>query len=331
MAEPPLPRCRRPLEVFKRFSGNPILKPLRGSPWESRRVFNCAAFYERGRIHRVYWAQGEDNISRLGYASTSDGFHIEERLKHPIFQPSSSRFEMYGCEDPRLTKLNGKLYMTYTAYGRTLRWRKTSKLRLAQIGLTWISLKDFLEKRWRWGPRIYPLPYVDDKNCVLFPEKFDGKYVMYHRIPPHIWISYSASLEDWSKSFHRIVMQPQEEWEWVKIGSGAPPIKLGEGWLLIYHGVDRYFNYRLGLALISKDDPENIVKLRVPVLEPKEPYEKTRNGQGIVFTCGAVPLDGEIIVYYGGADRVVGAAKADISELLSLFEKKKLVSPAKQF
>ena len=62
------------MEVFKRFSGNPILKPLRGSPWESRRVFNCAAFYERGRIHLVYRAQGEDDISRLGYASTSDGF-----------------------------------------------------------------------------------------------------------------------------------------------------------------------------------------------------------------------------------------------------------------
>ncbi len=318
------------MEVFKRFRGNPILKPLKDSWWESSRVFNCAAVYEKGKVHLVYRAQGEDDVSRLGYASTVDGFHIEERLDKPVFQPSESRFEKFGCEDPRLTKLNGKFYMTYTAYGRTLRWRKAAKVRLAQIGLTSIPVKSFLEKRWEWGSRVYPLPYVDDKNCVLFPETIKGRYVMYHRIPPHIWVAYSHSPDDWSKSVHRIVMHPQEEWEWIKIGSGPPPIKVSEGWLLIYHGVDAGFNYRLGLALISRDDPENIVKLKVPVLEPKEPYEMN-GGQGIVFSCGAVQLDGEIILYYGAADRVIGAARADISELLSLFEKKRLVSPARQF
>lgn len=314
------------MEVLKRYGGNPILKPLRGNLWESRRVFNCAATYEEGRIHIVYRAQGEDDISRLGYASSPDGIHVDERLSQPIFHPQHSLEEL-GCEDPRITKVGSKFYMSYTAYGRSLRWKSASKRRLAQIGITSISVDAFLEKEWSWGRRVYPFPGVDDKNCVIFPGKFNGKYVMYHRIPPHIWIAYSDNMENWSKSYHKIVMRPREWWEQVKIGSGAPPIRLSEGWLLVYHGVDRNFNYRLGLALIHRNNPEAAVRLKIPVLEPKESY-KTAEGENVVFSCGAVLLDDDLLVYYGAADRFVGVAKADIAEILTLFEKKHLVSQA---
>jgi predicted GH43/DUF377 family glycosyl hydrolase len=99
---------------MKRFEGNPILKPIQDNPWESRMVFNAAAVYNDNKVHILYRAMGEDGVSRIGYASSSDGYHIEERLANPIFEPVNEN-ERNGCEDPRLTPLNGRYLMAYTA------------------------------------------------------------------------------------------------------------------------------------------------------------------------------------------------------------------------
>jgi len=298
--------------LLKKYGKKPILEPRKDHLWESERVFNCAAVYENGKVHIIYRAQGEDGISRLGYASSSDGFSIEERWDTPIFTPLGS-LEAFGCEDPRMTKNGDSYYMSYTAYGKR-EWSRGTKQRLAQVAITSISVEDFLDHQWNWKRRIYPFPQVDSKNCVLFPKKFQGKYVIYHRIPPNIWLASSDNIEDWSASYHRIVMTPSEAWEKVKIGSASPPIETEKGWLLLYHGVDEKFAYRLGLALVDKEDPTRISKLKRPILEPAERYEGK-----IVFSCGAVVINGKLLVYYGADDRVIAVAEAELSELLSFF------------
>lgn len=298
--------------MLKKYGKNPILEPRKDRLWESERVFNCAAVYEKGKVHIIYRAQGEDGISRFGYALSSDGFSIEERWDTPIFTPLTS-LEALGCEDPRITKIDDSYYMSYTAYGKR-EWSKSIKQRLAQVAITSISVKDFLNHQWNWKRRICPFPQVDSKNCVLFPKKFNGKYVVYHRIPPHIWLASSDNIEDWSTSYHRIVMAPKESWEKVKIGPASPPIETEKGWLLLYHGVDEKFTYRLGLALVDSEDPTRISKLKTPILEPTEGYEGK-----IVFSCGALVIDEKFLVYYGASDRVICVAEAQLSELLSFF------------
>jgi predicted GH43/DUF377 family glycosyl hydrolase len=303
--------------ILERYAGNPILEPIGNHPWESSRVFNCAAVYEDGKVHIVYRAQGEDDVSRLGYAESSDGYHIDYRSTDPIFSPLH-HFETYGCEDPRITKIDDKFYMCYTAFGRVQRWHEVcSKMRLAQVGITSIAVSCFVDHKWNWGKRVFPVPQVDSKNSVLFSKKFQGKYALYHRISPHIWVTYSDSLVDWSNSYHKIVLTPQEKWETKKIGSGAPPIETEKGWLFVYHGVDESFTYRLGLALIDRGNPEKLSKLRRPIFEPREDYERS-----IAFCCGAVVMDGTLFIYYGADDRRIGVATADVSELLSLFDGK---------
>jgi predicted GH43/DUF377 family glycosyl hydrolase len=263
----------------------------------------------------VYRAQGEDDVSRLGYAVSSDGYHVDYRSDSPIFSPAQD-VEALGCEDPRITRVGDKYYMCYTAYGRYQRWHDTnSKMRLAQVAITSIPVGHFLNRKWNWRARVYPFAQVDSKNSVLFPKKFKGKYVLYHRISPHIWMACSPSLEDWSKSNHAIVMSPRERWEARKIGAGPPPIETKHGWLFVYHGVSESFSYRLGIALVDPNDPKKIVRSKKPILEPREDYEN-----GIVFTCGAVVLDDTVFVYYGADDRVIGVATADISELLGVFD-----------
>jgi len=300
--------------MLRKYEKNPILKPRKEYSWESKRVFNCAAVYEKGKVHIIYRAQGKDGISRLGYASSSDGFSIEERWDGPIFSPLNS-FEASGCEDPRITKIGESYYMAYTAFSGFGKRRWSIKGILAQVAVTSISVKDFLNHQWNWRQRIYPFLRVDSKDAVLFPKKFQGKYVLYHRIPPHIWLASSDNIEDWSASNHRIVMSPSENWEKVKIGASVPPIETEKGWLLLYHGLDEKFIYRMGVALVDKENPAKISKFKNPILEPTEKYEGK-----IIFPCGAVAKNGKLLVYYGANDRVIGVAEAELSELLSLFD-----------
>lgn len=296
--------------MLERYEGNPILEPIKEHPWESSMVYNAAAVYEGGKVHLIYRAQGK--ISTFGYASSDDGFHITERLDRPIFEPEiGNDLERLGCEDPRLTKIGDKIYMCYTAFGNVPNMSKES----IQIGMTSISVKDFLNHKWKWDKRIYPFPRVDNKNACLFPEKIGGKWVMYHRIPPHIWIAYSDDLKNWYGS--KIIMSPRKGWEYFKLGAAAPPIKTEEGWLFIYHAVDKKLHYRLGLTLIDLENPERVIKrAKKPILEPKEEYEVKGVVPNVVFSCGATLIDDTLFLYYGGADTVICLATAKLSKLL---------------
>ena len=291
--------------MLEKFEGNPILKPTPENSWESKCVFNCASFYDEGKVHIVYRAMGEDNISHLGYASSLDGFTIDERLPEPIFCPEG-KFEAQGCEDPRITRVNSEYCMFYTAYdGHT-----------AQIGQTTIKVDNFLAREWKWRKRIYPFPRVNNKDVVLFPEKIKGKWVLYHRISPHIWVAYSDDLIHWEDS--NIVISPRGSgWEKLKVGAGAPPLKTSRGWLFIYHAVDEAKVYRLGLALISLDDPEEIIyRSKEPILMPDRECERKGDVPNVVFTCGAFIKDKRLFVHYGGADTVICAATRRLNELL---------------
>lgn len=302
--------------MLKRYKGNPILKPKRENAWESYMVYNSAVLYEDGRFHILYRAQGlKTGTSRFGYATSEDGFRIDDRLDKPIFMPDPLNDLECTVEDPRLVRIDDTIYLTYTAVGNVPRvgWKSI------QIAMTSIKADDFLAQRWKWGRRTYPFPGVDNKHFCLFPEKIGGKWVMYHRIPPHIWVAYSDDLVHWRDS--NIVMSPIEGWEYLKIGGGAPPIKLKEGWLVIYHGVDDHVHYRLGVALIDRKDPVKVLmRSKSPLLEPVEWYELHGAVPNIVFTCGAVVVDDILYIYYAGADTVVCVATARVEEILAFLE-----------
>jgi predicted GH43/DUF377 family glycosyl hydrolase len=291
-----------------RYKGNPILAPLAEHPWESRMVFNAAAAYLDNRVHILYRAVGEDLVSRLGYASSSDGFKVDERLPYPVFEPADAR-ERWGVEDPRLTPLGERYIMTYTAFN-------DRDLCAFQIAMTSITKKDFLDKYWNWDSRWYPFPGVQNKNAVIFPRKIDGNFVMIHRFHPDICIAYSRDLRHWNDI--RAVMGPRYRmWDCVKVGATGPPIEIEEGWLLVYHGVDEGRTYRLGVAILDKENPETVIyRSEKPILEPEEDYERFGVVPNVVFSCGAILLDSQLLIYYGGADTVIGVANFDLNEII---------------
>jgi predicted GH43/DUF377 family glycosyl hydrolase len=307
------------MSLIQRYEGNPILSPIVRNDWESLMVYNCGAIYLAGKVHIIYRARATiDGVSRLGYASSADGYHIDERLADPVFMAEpTNELESRGCEDPRLTQIGDRIYMCYAAYGDVPRLVQT--VRQVQVAMTSISVDDFLAHRWHWSERTYPFPRVDNKNACLFPEKIGGRYAMLHRIPPHIWIAYSDDLHKWFGA--RIIMSPQEGWEYLKLGAAGPPIKTEAGWLLIYHAVDRHVHYRLGIALLDLENPETVLKrCRRPLLEPKTDYETKGAVPNVVFSCGAVVIGDDLLLYYGGADTVVGVATGRLSEMVDFQE-----------
>jgi predicted GH43/DUF377 family glycosyl hydrolase len=315
---PPAARkLERPLD-------RPLLSPTE-NPWESRYVLNAAAVRLDGTVHILYRAFGDDETSRIGLAWTRDGIHIDGRLDHPIFGPGDPS-ESGGCEDPRVVVIDDRLYMLYTAYDR----------KLPQIAMASIPVEAFLEHRFdQWRRHGLAYPGLPNKDAVLYPERFHGRYAVYHRIDPNMWVSYLDRLVcPWPREGHRVIAGPRSGmmWDGVKIGAGGQPIKTTKGWLNIYHGVDFERSYRLGILFMALDDPAEVL-YRSPnaVLEPETDYEL---GDGsswvphVVFTCGAVtardvPVAGpedEILVYYGAADTVIGVARGKVRDMVPVFD-----------
>jgi predicted GH43/DUF377 family glycosyl hydrolase len=312
-----------PAGALIRYDENPILKPIKEHPWESKYVLNPGAIRLEGKVYLVYRAVGEDNISRLGLAISEDGLKFIERLEKPIFEPANNNEEK-GCEDARLTLINDRVYMVYTAYSG----------KVAQIGMASIEVHQFLKRNWQaWQRHGMVFPGFTNKDGALFPEQFDGKYAMLHRVDPHIWIIYSSHLScPWPRKEHKILAGSTSGmlWDGRKIGGGSQPVKTRYGWLLITHGVDHLRFYRLGVLLLELFNP-SVVIYGSPnaILEPQEKYEEGEPGMdwvpNVVFTCGAVPMeDGkevleaqdELLVYYGAADSAIGVASAKISDLI---------------
>jgi predicted GH43/DUF377 family glycosyl hydrolase len=316
---------------LKRSNKNPVIKPENENYWESKAAFNPSAIYSDGKVHIIYRAIGDGDMSVLGYARSDDGYFFDKNLKEiayynknktEIKKDLASKINYSsgggwggGCEDPRLTLLDDKVYMIYTAFDG---W---GSLRMA---LTSISLNDFIGRRWNWRkPVLLSPPNQIHKNWVLFPEKINGKYAILHAISPHIMIDYFDKLDELDgNNFIYSVHQGSKLWEkrdkFIR-GVGPTPLKTKYGWLVLYHKTEKHetHRYKLWAMILDLKDPTKILyDSNQPILAPDLWYENEGYKSGVVYSCGAVIKDGELFVYYGGADKVSCVATANLDKFL---------------
>ena len=301
---------------MQRYNKNPILSPNKENWWESEAVFNPAIFFDGDKIHMLYRAIGgeENHISRIGYASSTDGFSFK-RQKETAISPVQD-YEQYGIEDPRLIGLDTQILVTYVVL--------SDYVSRGPIGSTALAVTADFKTFTRLG--IITGKGSDTKDVVLFPEKINDKYMFLHRpmswvgqkfgvIKPSIWLGESNALTSFEK--HTIVLKPEYDWEDSRIGSGPPPIKTKKGWLLIYHGVDKNFTYRAGAALLDLSNPSIVIgRTKKPILEPEEAFEKIGHVNNVVFPTGSCVIDDNLYLYYGAADKVCCVATVKLDSLL---------------
>lgn len=313
--------------------------------WEKDGVFNPGVIVENEQVHIIYRAIRCDNYSRLGYLKLIPENSIET-YEYPIMCPTEE-YEKQGIEDPRITKIEGTYFLTYTAYdGKNARIgvaKSKNLLDFKKLGIISPNIT-FLEalnisksERYRdfWLNQIKEKGeniIIWDKDGCLFPEKIDGKYVLLHRIEPDIQIVFFNDFfelkdkEFWEEYFknieENIVMKPKYKWEKMKIGAGAPPIKTEFGYLLLYHGVDENRVYRAGLALLDLENPKKeISRLPFPLFEPDYEWEKNGNIPNVVFPTGAFIKEDIFYIFYGCADKRIGCAEIELKEVKKLLEK----------
>ena len=302
--------------MFKlhRLSDQPVLAPIPEHPWEQAAVFNCAVTLHEGKIHMFYRASDRDFAvlnrptpeeeikftSSFGHAVSEDGINFI-REDQPIYAGQGEQ-EAWGVEDPRLSKIDDTFYMVYTAFGGKS-W-DNHKIALA-------SSKDL--RTWQRHGVLLDEP---NKDGGLLEEKVDGKYLLFHRRVPHIWTALSSDLKNWHD--HKILMETiPGGWESFKIGIAGPPVRIRQGYLLIYHAVDDSRTYRLAAALLDGEDPTKVVRrLPEPILEPELEWEREGYVPNVVFSCGQVIKDDFLYVYYGAADKVIGAAGIELNKIV---------------
>jgi predicted GH43/DUF377 family glycosyl hydrolase len=242
------------------------------------------------------------SISHLRVAKSKDGIHFDIEETPALFPENA--YEVYGIEDPRITLIGGTYYLNYSA--------------AAPIGITTClaSTADF--KSFRRHGVIFP---PDNKDVAIFPEKIHGKYYALHRPAsgfgrPEIWMAESPDLLCWGN--HRHVMGLREGfWDDGRIGGGAVPFRVEEGWLEIYHGADQHNRYCLGAVLLNGDEPWKVIaRSETPLLEPEAGYEVDGFFGGVVFSCGALYEENKVKIYYGAADTSIAYAEVPVEDIL---------------
>lgn len=295
-------------DLLHRFEGNPIIE-LEDVPFKCNTVFNAAATMYNGEYLLLLRVENLQGRSVFVLARSPDGFKFtvdDFPVMWPVESGPMARYETHGIEDPRITLMDGIYYLLYTAYG--------------DLGPTvaLATTTDFQSFE-RHGLINMPL----SKNAALFPKKIGGRYCRFDRATGgggSIWVSYSEDLKYWGD--HQVVMAPRSgHWDCTRIGAGAPPIETPQGWLEIYHGVKDTCAgpiYRLGAVLLDLEDPSKVLgRSLIPVLMPREMYERIGDIGNVVFSCGVIPeADGSVKVYYGAADTCICLAIGKIDELI---------------
>jgi predicted GH43/DUF377 family glycosyl hydrolase len=151
---------------------------------------------------------------------------------------------------------------------------------------------------------------------ALFPRKIKGKYAMLCRIDGvNNYIAYSDNINIWREA--RVIQKPKYPWELIQVGNCGSPIETKEGWLVITHGVGPMREYAIGASLFDLDDPEKeIGRLKTPLFTPNN-EEREGYVPNVVYSCGSILHNGNLIVPYGMSDYSSTYASINLTELLN--------------
>ncbi|MEO7712386.1 MAG: hypothetical protein ABIV10_05660 [Gemmatimonadaceae bacterium] len=312
-----------PVPALQRFGGNPMVTPSQITYANASGAFNPGAAIDHasGRVVllvRVF--ERDSGRSSLALALSSDGEHVDE-IRVPPAVARVAPYEEWGVEDARITWLadEGRYAITYTGYSP------------AGPRVCLITTDDLLapERYVRHGPRIVG----ENKNCVVFPERINGEYVILHRPMPRVECIRVGSLEVEWPAHGRTILGPRPgTWRSSRVGAGAPPIRTAIGWLLAFHGatsVQEGNVYSMGWCVLDLHDPTRVLYVSdSPALTPAAPYEiepraipqvdmaNFITGVRVVFAQGLVERGDDLLVYYGAADVCVAGARVSKAALV---------------
>ena len=313
--------------------------------FENQAVLNPACIEVGGITHMFYRAvrQG-DMVSSIGYCQLK-GNQVINRSDKPVLFPEHN-YEKMGVEDPRIIFLDGAYYLFYTVYdGKNALFAyatSTDLVHFVKHGIISprISYREAAELFAHSKPKLRERYFLYDayirdragddillweKDAFIFPRKIKGKFALIHRVLPGIQVITFDDFKDLTEDYWKdhlkhlgchIVLDPEHIFESRNIGGGCPPIETKDGWLLIYHGVEDALLgkiYHAAAALLDLEHPTKVIgRLKGPLFSPVAEWEKQGDVNNVVFPTGTVLKGGRLFIYYGAADKRIGAKSLDI-------------------
>ena len=249
-------------------------------------------------------AQGIWMLARSNYEVQ---FQPDQELHERILFPATPS-QRNGIEDARFARFrNGDgthiYYATFTAFD--------GKVVVPEL----VETSDFLKFRFI----TLNGPAAENKGMAIFPRKIDGRYAMLSRQDnENIYLMFSDNVHFWNE--RSVLLKPAFPWELVQLGNCGSPIETDAGWLVLSHGVGPMRQYSIGAFLLDRDDPAKVIgRLREPLLKPNKD-EREGYVPNVVYTCGALVHNGELIIPYGLADHATGFATVPLGEVFAAME-----------
>lgn len=351
-------RLRQPepaLELDVRVERLGLVLEPDGTPAEAGGVLNPAAARAPGGELLLYpRCVQKGNISRVGLVRTQaldvgfdvkrEGYALEPHADYEL-RPHPG----YGCEDPRVTYVPvlEAYVMAYTAFGPlgpriaiaispdAYRWERLGLVRFDGAG---VSIGDDKDAAFFPEPVLSPggvrclafyhrpmlhLSAVDGRAAIPMIERMpfeDRESIRIAYVPLDAVVRDRSNLLEVTESV--LVLSPDANWGSIKIGGGTPPVRIAEGWMSLFHGVDAVksprgkpsLRYTSGIVIHDLERPDRIVyRSPAPIFEPVDERERVGVVNNVVFPTGIDPRAdlGERVfdVYYGMGDYCVGAAR----------------------
>jgi predicted GH43/DUF377 family glycosyl hydrolase len=254
-----------------------------------------------GVLHEDYkTAEGIWLLARSNYEVQ---FEYEQQLSDRILFPATPS-QSNGIEDARFVRFENDdgtqvYYATFTAYD--------GKVVMPEL----VETTAFLRFRFI----TLNGPAAQNKGMAMFPRKINGRYAMLARQDNEsIYLSFSDNVHFWDES--TMLLLPRFPWELIQIGNCGSPIETEAGWLVLSHGVGPLRKYCIGAFLLDRDDPSKVIgRMREPLIQPNE-SEREGYVPNVVYTCGALLHEGEVIIPYGQADHATGFATVPLADVL---------------
>ena len=295
-------------DVIHRSERNPVVN-IEDLPFRCINLYNAGCIKVDDKYILLITIELLDGKTSIFYAESSDGYEFKiakDAFLSPARQEPLKEYEEMGLVDARITYLDNCYYIIYLAVSRH------------GILLNLAKTKDFNSVE-----KLGIISQPDTKAGALFPKKLKGKYARLERpnTGGSIWISYSEDLISWGES--EVVLSPRDGyWDSHHIGCATPPLEIEQGWLVFYYGVKRTSGgtlTRIGTVILDKQDPAKPIvgRSNIPVISPRELYERIGDISNLVFSCGAIlEEDNTIKFYYGTSNNCLYLGTTTLAEII---------------
>jgi len=296
-----------PMTDFKRLTDEPILKPRDGK-FDDLAAYNPTAVKIGAKTILLYRGQSKKGTSQIGYAESSDGVHFSQATE-PVMSPETDYEKDGGIEDPRVVKINGTYYMTYTGYNKTdaqlCLATSTDLKHWTRVGIIMPANKGTWNEKWT-------------KSGAIVTKKINGKYWMYYLGTAggadQMGVASSTDLKHWEDATKTPVLPKRDGMFDSKVVEPGPaPLLTKDGILLIYNGADDKLVYRTGWVIFDKNDPTKVLtRCETPVFAPEKKWEIEGQVRNVVFVEGLTQKGNKLTLYYGSGDTGTGVAESTL-------------------